>query len=167
MAQFSKNNSNSWGQEYLGWDITERPRYNRGMFWYVGMVVVGGGLLIYSLIDANFLFALIIIMFALIMYLTNMKEPRDVRFSITENGIALGSNFYPFKDIRRFWFIYDPPAIKNIYFEFKSTVNPRITVFLEDVNPNEVRQVLSQYAFEDFSEDEEPFVDYLSRIMKL
>jgi hypothetical protein len=156
-----------FGNVYYSWEVDERPKYNRGLLWYVIAFAVGGGLLVYSVYSANFLFALMIVMFALIMYLTNMGKARRVMFSITDLGIIMGEAFYPYKDIRRFWFIYDPPDIKNLYLEFKSAFVPRMTVPMEDMNPNLVRQVLGQFVREDFSEDEEPFSEFLSRILKI
>jgi hypothetical protein len=158
---------NQFGNVYFDWQVDERPRYERGVLWYITTFAVGAGLLIYSVIVANFLFALIIVMFALIMYLTNMRTPRQVDFRITDMGLMMGDNFYPYKDIRRYWFIYDPPAIKNLYIEFKSSLSPRLCITMEEMNPNLVREVLSQFIYEDFSEDEEPLSDFLARLLKI
>lgn len=155
-----------FGNTYYSWSVPERPHYERGPFWYLAVFVVGIALLIYSVVTANFLFALIIMMFVLILYLTNMKEARDVEFLVTDMGIMMGDTFYPYKDIRRYWFIYDPPEIKKLYVEFKSSLSPRLSIEMKDMNPNLVRQVLSQFVIEDFSEDEEPLSDFLARIFK-
>lgn len=156
-----------YGQEYFGWLVDEFPRYDRGFFWYVFMTVAWVALLIYSVINANFLFALIIVMFALVMYLSNIRKANKIRFSVTDVGILVGETFYPYKDIKRYWFIYEPPEVKNLYFEFKSALSPRVSVDLGDMNPNEVRQVLNQFVYEDLNEDEEPISDFLARLFKL
>src|SRR5688572_16539667 len=153
--------------EYLGWDTLEYPKYQRGRLWYVGMLGVGGALLIYAVVTANFLFALIIIMFALVTYMSSVAEPQKIRFSITDAGIALGNAFYLYRDINRFWFIYEPPAVRALYLEFKNALRPRVTIDLGSMNPNQVRQVLGGFVREDFSEDEEPFSDYIGRVLKI
>ncbi len=153
--------------EYYGWDVPESPQYERGRLWYVGMIVAGIGLLIYAVLTANFLFALIIIMFALVLYLSTLAEPKKVRFSITDSGVAVGPSFYPYRDISRFWFIYEPPHVRSLYVDFKSPLRPRISVDIGDVNPNDIRQVLATFVHEDFTEDEEPFSDYIGRLLKI
>jgi hypothetical protein len=156
-----------YGTEYFSWMIEEYPRYERGFFWYVFMGAAGIGLLIYSVMTANFLFALIIIMFAMVMYLTSLNRGNKIRFSITEAGLLIGESFYPYKDIQRYWFVYEPPEVKNMYFEFKSPLSPRLSVDLGQMNPNAIRQILGRVLVEDFNEDEEPVSDYLARLFKL
>jgi hypothetical protein len=156
-----------YGQEYFRWQIDEYPRYHRGPFWYIFMIGGGIALVIYSLVTANFLFALIIIMFAMIMYLTSLSPSRKIDFAITDAGIVVGETLYPYRDIRRFWFIYEPPEVKSIYFEFKNALRPRMNVDLGTMNPNVIRDAIGRFVKEDFNEDEEPISDYLARIFKL
>jgi hypothetical protein len=156
-----------YGTEYFSWMIDEYPRYERGFFWYIFMGAAAVGLLIYSVLTANFLFALIIVMIVMIMYLTSFSRGNKIRFSITETGLVVGGSFYPYKNIRRYWFIYEPPEVKNIYFEFKSPLSPRLSVTLGEMNPNKVRQALGQMLLEDLNEDDEPMSDYLARLLKL
>jgi len=156
-----------YSTEYIGWEILEYPKYDRGRSWYIAMGVLGGGLLIYSIISANFLFALIIIMFALVTYLASVSEPKQIKFAITDNGIRIGRSFYLYRDISRFWFIYEPPQVRALYFEFKNSLRPRVTVDLGAMNPNQVRQVLGRFVREDFNEDDEPFSDFVGRVLKI
>lgn len=153
--------------EYLGWDFFEHKHYERGALWYAGMAVAGLGLLIYAVVSANFLFAIIIILFALVTYLASLSEPEKIRFAVIAGGVRVGSRHYPFKSIRRFWFIYEPPSVRNLYLELNSLVEPRLAIDLEEMNPNDVRTVLAQFVHEDFTETEEPFSDYVGRILKI
>lgn len=155
------------GESLVSWEVDESKRYDKGLGWYMGAIAVGGGLLIYAVISANFLFALIILMVALVIYMTSLKGPDKVRVSVTEDGVEIGESFYRYRDMNRFWFIYDPPEVKSLYLDFKSAMRPRIAVSLEDQNPNDVRAIMSKYLHEDITEDEEPFADYLGRILKL
>lgn len=156
-----------YSTEYASWKVLEYPKYDRGRAWYLTMGLLGGGLLIYSVVSANFLFALIIIMFALVTYLSSVSEPKQIKFAITDTGLRLGNSFYLYRDISRYWFIYEPPAVRTLYFEFKNTLRPRITVDLGPMNPNQVRQVLANFVREDFNEDDEPFSDFVGRVLKI
>ncbi len=153
--------------EYLGWDFFEHKKYERGTLWYAGMSVAGLGLLIYAVVSANFLFAFIVILFALVTYLASLGDHSKSRFAVTEGGVRVGGRLYPFREIRRFWFIYEPPAVKSLYLETRSVVEPRLVIDLDEMNPNEVRTILARFVREDFSETDEPFSDYIGRILKI
>ncbi|MFC1703012.1 hypothetical protein ACFLZO_00940 [Patescibacteria group bacterium] len=154
-------------EEYLSWEIDEFPYYERGTVWYLSMIGGGIVLLIYAVISANFLFALIILMFALILYLSSATKPRRVLFTIGDTGIRIGDTFHAYGDIQHFWFIYEPPQVKDLHLDFRSTFRPRMTVELSDQNPNEVRELLQNFILEDITKEEESLSDVLGRILKI
>lgn len=151
----------------LSWDFLERPKYRRGRLWHAVMLGVGIGLLIYSLISANFLFALIIVIFALVVYVSAVYEPSRIRFVITEDGIQVGESYYPFREIDRFWFFYEPPIARSLYLDFRGFVRPRLRVDLETQDPNAVRALLGQYIREELEDTDEPMADTLARLLKI
>jgi hypothetical protein len=155
------------GAILLSWEFLERPRHERGRIWYSAMIAIGGGLLIYSLISANFLFALIIVMFSLVLYVSTIFEPSLVRITFSEDGVEIGDSFFPYRDIDKFWFYYEPPIARNLYLEFKSMLQPRLRVDLDEQNPNQVRQVLAQFVREDLERVEEPVSEMIGRIFKI
>ncbi|MBN1585505.1 hypothetical protein JW899_04025 [Candidatus Uhrbacteria bacterium] len=154
-------------REIISWEYLDRPNYSRGPVWHAVMVIVGISLLTYAVYSANFLFALIVIMFGLVIYVTSTVRPRPSRFSVTEDGIAIGDDFYRFREVDRFWFFYEPP-VKSLYIHLKDGgFSSRIRVDLEDQDPNSVRNVLGQFVREDLKEIDEPISDTVSRILKI
>ncbi len=149
-----EDEQNFESQEMISWEYPERPQYYRGPIWYTVMLFAGLGLLIYAVYSANFLFALIIIMFALVIYVTSTSNPAPSRFAITEDGLEIGTEFVRFRDINRFWFFYDPP-VKALYIDIKGNISGRRRIDLVDQDPNTVRDILGQFVVEDFEEDEE------------
>ena len=154
-------------EEHFGWELNDRPSYERGRLWHIGMPLAALGLLIYAVLSANFLFAFIVILFSLITYLASLGQPERIRFSVTDGGIVIGPQHWAFRDIKRFWFVYEPPHVKALYLETTSMIQPRLHVHLEDVDPNEVRTALGQFVREDLNENAEPLSDYISRILKI
>jgi hypothetical protein len=153
---------------YLLWEYSEADRYDRSGTWYFVMGSVALGLLLYSLASGNFLFALIVVMATLVVYLssTHPKE-ESVVVAVTEEGINVGGAFYAYGEISHFWLIYEPPAVKSLYLDFKEPWKPRVVLDLDEQNPNEVREVLGAYIVEDLTKDEEPLVDVIGRALKL
>ena len=96
------------------------------------------------------------------------RNPALLRITITEDGIEIGDkNFYKWQDIDKFWIVYEPPAVKNLYLDFKAGLRPSITIFLENQNPLIVRKILLQYINEDTERENETFSDGFSRMLKL
>lgn len=157
------------GEVLLTWPVDEYENHQRGPIWYLFFLLLGVAGLIYALVTQNFLFAIIIIMFGVIIGLSSLRPPRQMDFVITEVGVGVGHQFFSFKELQNFWILYEPPEVKNIYFEFKRSLRPHLAVPLYDVDPIMVRELLIDFLDEDFDDDnnEEPLTDYFGRLLKL
>jgi hypothetical protein len=130
-------------------------------------IIIGVFLLLFAIFTANFLFAMIIIIAAVILFLRHNEPAKNIIFTIYEDGIRVGNKFYEFKEIKDFYVIYEPPEVKSLYFEFKSVLQPRLQISLEDMNPIKVREILLDYLEEDLDQENEPLSDGLGRMLKL
>ena len=149
------------------WEFPEFIKHERGKLWYISFTIVFLALLTYSYLSDNLLFAIILVIFA-ILYFTSIKEdPVTMETAITEDGIFIGSKFIEYEDLRSFYIIYYPPEIKNLYFETKSVIKQRIVVPLEDQNPVYIREILLNYLDEDLEKEEIPSSESISNIFKL
>jgi hypothetical protein len=155
------------GETHLTWEIDEYQRYQHSFAWYIGASLVGIALLWYALATVNFLFALIIIIFAIVVILSGTREPHRVTIALTEDGVEMGTRFYPYRDFATFWLVYEPPLTKMVYLDPKSSFAPVFGMSLEDTNPNSVREVLLRSVREDLERDNEPFSDSLARLLKI
>ncbi len=154
------------GQVHFAWMVDEYPVYRRGWAWYLVASMIGAGMVLYALVTLNFLFALIVVIFGIVLTLSSARTPVRLRFAISEDGLEMGHRFIPWKDLSRFSIVYDPPAVKSMYFGFKNAIVPELAVPLEQMNPNAVRKALLAYIDEDLTRDSEPVTDYLSRVLK-
>jgi hypothetical protein len=150
------------------WTVKEYERYEHSRTWYIVAGVVGVLLIAYALLSQNNIFALIIILFGIVLYLHEMHEPGDVDFAITETGIVLGVKYYRYSELKDFWIIYAPEqGVKNLYFTPGGYVKHRIQIPLMDFDPRPIRDYLSQYLTENFDEEEEPLSDKMARLLKI
>lgn len=149
------------------WTIQEYDHHDRNLFWYVFMIGLGLILVLYGMLSGNFLFALIIILFAIILFLQSHQTPLQVSFQIAELGILVGNSFYTYSEFENFYIIYEPPEVKTLFIETKSTFRPILRIPLLDMNPIEVRLTLKQYLEEDTSKEEEPLADKLARTWRI
>ncbi len=151
----------------IKWTFQEYIKHNRGRAWYIWAIIIGGAIIVHSLLTGNWLFALIIIMISIIMVINHQQEPRQMKFEINHQGVKLGDKEYEYNEISKFWIIYQPPHVKNLYFDFKSPFRPKLSIPLEKENPVHVKSFLHQYLEEDLDQGQEPFSESLERILKI
>ena len=109
---------------------------------------------------------MIVMIVAIILYINHKKDPLTINFQIKEDGIVLGNKFYPYKEIKNFWIIYETPT-KSLYFDFESNWRPRLSVPIINQDPLQIRKILLKYLAEDLEQKEEPLSETLSRFLKL
>jgi hypothetical protein len=157
----------STGEVVFAWTVNEYEEHERSKRWYITAGVIGGLLLLYSLISGNYLFTLVVVLFGIILFLQDTQSPMEVFFAITQAGIIVGEIYYPFREITSYWIVYNPPEVKNIYFITKNMLKHRLQVPLLDNDPRPIRDFLNDFLLEDVDKEEEPLSDRLGRVFKL
>ena len=157
------NDSSLIGQTLHEWTIQEYEQHQRGTAWYIIMFILGTFLVVFSLLKGNFLFALVIMLFAIILFLQTKQAPLQLVFRITDLGVIVGNRFYSYSELDSFYFIYQPPQVKTLYFETKSAFRPLLPIPLLDVNPLDVRTSLLEFLSEDVEKEQEPVSDQIAR----
>jgi hypothetical protein len=155
------------GTPQLEWEVDEYPAHQRSRLWYIIASILGVALILYAVATANFLFAVIILMVGIITLISSFVPPDRVPVIITNTGVVVADMYYDFQTIKDFSIAYDPPDVKYLYFEFHSPWHPLLTVPLEDMDPNEVRELLLPYCLENLQRIEEHLTDTVRRLYKL
>lgn len=155
------------GSALVSWETWEYPPVERSRRWYVIASVLSIALLLYALLTANFVFAVIILMFAVLQLMKDLRKPARMEIHVTTGGIVFGNDFYPYENIRDFSIVYYPPDVKTLYVSFYGIMSPTLTVPLEGADPNIVREALLPYAFENLNRDREYLTDLITRLYKL
>jgi len=167
MPQDIVKNEVDIGDVVFEWTVKEYEQHERDRRWYILTGIVGVALVSYALISGNYLFALVLVLFAIIMFMHDMVEPMDVPVVITETGVVIGKKYYRYSELTNFWMIYNPPTIKNLYFGLDGFIKHRLQVPLLDNDPRPIRDHLNQFIEEDLVQEEEPLSDRISRLFKL
>ena len=163
-----KEKKTNFGAVIASWVVSEYEQHTRSRTWYILAFLIGAGLLVFSYITDSFLFAVIILIFALITILHDGQSPGRVKFTITEEGIIIGRKFIDYDEIKDFSVIYKPrEGAKNLYFEFDGFLKHRMTIPLEKQNPLQIRENLLKYLPEDLERKNQPLSEGLARMFKL
>lgn len=155
------------GNTLITWHFPEFEKPERSALWYIIMLVASAVFIIIAIMSSNFLFAVIIVMTIVILILQEKKDPIELDISIMEAGIQIGEKFYKYKDIGKFFIIYEPPTISSLYIQMKTRLAPKINIPLGEQNPIKIRDILLNFISEDVDIDEEPFEDYMSKVLKI
>ena len=149
------------------WTIEEYERHERTTRWFISVITLGFILVLYGIFSDNFLFSLILILFAIILYLQAHQPPMQVPFAVTELGVIVGSRFYKYSELKSFYIIYSPPTVKTLFFQTTALLQPSLRIPLLDKNPVKIRKTLREYLDEDLDQEEEPYSDQMVRQWKL
>lgn len=155
------------GTSLISWETWDYPPVERSRTWYVIASILGAAMLVYAIVTANYLFAIILLMIGVILLMNGLRHPKRVEIHITNLGIVIGDTFHDYKDIKDFALVYEPPIVKNLYIDFNSVLRPLISISLEDIDPNLVREALLPFAFENLQREDEALTDILRRVYKL
>lgn len=164
---FSPRVPSDIGQVHASWDFPEFIQVKRSQTWYLVVSVIMVLLVVYAVYSANFLFAVILVLSAFILIYQHFQAPRKVPAIIGEDGIIIDRAFYPYKELKGFYIIYEPPQIKFLYLEFRNKLQKNLAIPLEEQNPLEIRKALLKYLKENLTIDEEDFNETFSRLLKI
>lgn len=155
------------GIPMMSWESWEFPMVERSRRWYIVASCAGLFLILYAVFTANFIFGVIVLMFAVITLIQDLKKPGRVPVHITSKGLVFGDQFFGFDQIRDFSLTYDPPTINTLYVSFHGRLQPMLSIGLEELNPNEVRKTLLPFVFENLEREGESLTDVLRRVYKM
>ena len=168
MEIFNQEKLEKYGNVLHSWSFKEFEEYRRNFIWYgifLGIIIL---IAIYCIVNKNFLFLVIIVMFATLEVMFKFKKPNIIDFGIYEAGIRINDNMFFGEEIKEYYIIYDiDRGVKKIYFLLKKITQSSICIELERQNPTEVRESLNKYIKENTERKYEHFSDHITNILKL
>ena len=128
----------------LAWSAHEYEHRERHPYWWLwpgagALALILLGILIHS----YFFVAFVALAFAVVM-MYGHRPPREIHFSVTREGIMVGSAIHRFTDIKSFC-IFDTLAPYEISLEIDRITAPYLRLPLGDLHPNKIRAVVSDY----------------------
>ena len=154
------------GKPLHEWSFPEFVQHERGRTWYIASLVIMLLFLLFAFWEQNYLFALIIVLLAIIFSLQGRRKPQQMYFGIYEGGITFHKKYFPYENLKQFWIIFQPPDVKSLYFSFK-TIRPDLIISLGEQNPLTIRDTLLRFVQEDIEREKENSSNELTRLLKL
>lgn len=158
---------NDYGTTVITWKAPEYQDVERGPRW---MAFAGGSalmMIVFSIWQDTYAFAVVVLLLAGIYFLTQNHKPKEIEISLTTNGILADGTFFPYTNMKHFWVIYEPDIpLKRLGFEMKSGMLRELHYELEQQDPTQVRSFLLTHVFE-LEDRSETFIEKIIRVLKL
>lgn len=142
----------------ISWDAPEHIHLEKRPDWYWSVGIITLALAAVCFIFSQIILGIMVIVAAAVLVLHASKPPKTVHCEINDRGIVVDSILYPFVSLESFWVPHDlEPA--RILIKSRQTFMFLIVIYIEDIDPEDVRQVMLKYIAE--TEHREPFLKHL------
>ena len=144
--------------EKISWQTKEYIHTEKTTDWYwiVGIITISIALI--SIIFGNLIFGILIIVASFTLTLFASRKPEMVEVEINQRGVLHGKTLYPYDHLDSFW-IETREFHGRILLKSKKVLMPFVVIFLEDIEPEKIRETLLQHLPEE--EHTEPLLEKL------
>lgn len=91
------------GKDMLSWQAQEIPSLPSSQEIILALGIIALGLIVFAVLTQNYLFMIIVVLAALIMYIQNKKGAQTIDFSISGGNISINKKIYTYEDFQSFW----------------------------------------------------------------
>jgi len=148
----------------IEWSAPEFEKQPKDPAWFLAGGFLAIILLIIAVFTKNFLFVVVIILASFSLFIWAQKQPKKIRFKITDKGIIIDKILYNYENLNSFWIFYEPPKVKHISVESKKFLMPKIIIPLAAQNPDKIRNLLLKHMPE--KEHHESAIDVLGKYLR-
>ncbi len=132
----------------LQWSAYEHEHIHRGSdwFWALGIVAVSAALT--SILFHDVLFAILILIAAVILGLLANVPPELVRFEVSDRGVRVGDTLHRFSEIISFWVEDEKGPHPMLLIDTTKPLAPNFIIPINGVDPHTLRLFLRNHAEE-------------------
>lgn len=130
----------------IEWEALEHLEVERrpDWFWGIGILTVIG--IVLAILTKNYLLAFIILVSGILMTVFSLEKPKMLKIEISEQGIKVDKNLYPFKNIKSFWLYQSSAGRSMIMLNVDRSVRPIFSLPLaQTVDPVILRNELLKF----------------------
>lgn len=140
----------------------ESNQHQRGLLWYLGIAILSIALVIFAIVQKNYLFLIFIILAITIYYLMGRQDPKKHVIRINNQGVTINEKTFLFEDIKGFGF-FEKIDKEYLIFETSSFTQKYILVPLKK-DKEKILEFLKKLLPE--KQYEENFLDTLEDFLK-
>ncbi|MBU6426621.1 hypothetical protein KGQ27_00015 [Patescibacteria group bacterium] len=134
-------------ESLISWNAPEHLHTEKGQDWYWAVGIITLALAAVAIIFGNIITAIFIIVAASALVIHAARPARTVYHEVNDRGIMVDKVLFPFLSLESFFIPHDefPP---KILIKSRKIFMPYIVIYIDDVDPESVREVLLRYIAE-------------------
>ena len=134
----------------ISWMAQRYSSLKKNQTLQVGLAFIFGLMLVGAIIVKNYLFAVAILLSAVIYYQLKKKEGAYIPVEITEAGVSINNELTNFNAITAFWIDERDIETSLLLLQIKNTSpSVKVLVIEPEISTNEVKDCLAQFIKED------------------
>lgn len=131
----------------LSWDAPEHMHIEKSNDWYWSISIITITIASLAFIFGNAIFGIFILVSAFALIAHGSQRPKIVHYEINDRGLMANDILYPYLGLDSFWIdAHEKPS--KILIKSHKMFMPFIIVYIEEVDPEKVREVLLTYIAE-------------------
>ncbi len=142
----------------ISWNAPEHFYVEKHPDWYWAVGIVTLTLAAVCFILGSIIPGIFVVVAAVALVLHASKPPRIVYHEVNDRGIIVDGVLYPFLTLDSFW-VPNDEAIPKLIVKSRKTFMPYIVLFIEEVDPEQVREIMLRYIAE--TEHHEPLLKHV------
>ncbi len=142
----------------ISWNAPAHFYVEKRQDWYWAVGIITLAITAVCIIFGQIITGIFVIVAAVALVLHASRPPHRISCEINDRGLFIDDVLYPFLTLESFWIPHDAMPPKMILKSHKIFM-PFIVVFIEEVDPEKVREIMLKYIAE--TEHREPFLKHL------
>ncbi len=134
------------------WETYEYHHTPKTADWFWALGIVALCCVFISVLIGNILFAIFIILAAFSLSLYAARKPKEIRVEINSKGVRVNDTIFPFAHIHSFALSVEGRH-PSLVLTMQKLLMPHILIPLADIEPEDVRTILSARLKEDHYEE--------------
>jgi hypothetical protein len=124
--------------EKLQWTALEYEdkERSRDWFWALGVIIVTSA--VASIIFGDYFFAVLIVLGGGLLGFFAIKKPNTIIYELNEKGLKIGTQLYPYENIKSFWVQEVQPTL---FIRSERLFMPILSIPIENSMTSEVRDI--------------------------
>ena len=152
-------------EEIFTWEAPEFRHYLKDFYWYWASLLVTAVLFALSLWQGNFLFAVFVVIAEFIVIRSGNEPPKSVRFSITKQGVQVGTHrLYTYDTLLGFAASDEPDGLSELFLQSKNKFSPVVKLHAYSYELEKIKTTLGEFLPE-LEYEETPF-DAIAKIIR-
>lgn len=137
----------------ITWEAFEHPHVEKKSDWYWALGIISFVGAAIAVVFDNILFAIVIVLSAVLMAVVSMRKPSIVPYAITPRGMRVDDELYPYATLESFCIDEEAPSGPQLILKSSGMLRPLMVIPLPPEAIEEVDTILAERLPEEHLEE--------------